>query len=189
MTQRRQFLRITIAGSAAIIAGCTGESESDNNGETISNNPDTARPTTTAVPESTTPKTTSSASSGESDAEVVLEYSITTGKSPEQVPSSISKSRDDGGRRKEGYRWVVISFDVTQGTLNMQDVWFRSRVETSERFYDLDHGTADLTDGVQSRGEIKQRASGIALYQIPEDAENYSWNLEEMRQDVEATNR
>lgn len=71
----------------------------------------------------------------------------------------------------------------------MQDVWFRSRIETSNRFYDLDHASDELDDGVESRGEIKEGGSGIALYQIPEEAGNYSWNLEEMRQDIAAERR
>ncbi|MFC5970560.1 hypothetical protein ACFPYI_04375 [Halomarina salina] len=163
MAQRRQFLRATVAGSAAILAGCSGASESDNQDD--------------------------AGGGGGSNANVVLEYSLTSGKSPDAVPSDISKSRENGGRREEGYKWIVVSFDVTQGTLDMEDVWFRSRVETSERFFDLDHGTADLTDGVQSRGEIKQGASGIALYQVPQDVNRLSWNLDEMRQNVDAQRR
>lgn len=159
MTQRRQFLQATVVGSVASLAGCAGESSANNQ---------------------------SSEEGGNPDADVVLDYSVTASESPEDVPSKITKSRDDGGRRREDHKWVVVSFDVTRGTLDMEDVWFRSRVETDERFYDIDHGSAELADGVQSRGEIKQGASGIALYQIPEDVDAYSWNLEEMRQGVVA---
>lgn len=117
---------------------------------------------------------------------VELEYTISAGTSPDSIPEDIRKSRDEGGRRKEGYQWVVVTFDVVQGPLDMEDLWFRSRVETEERYYDLDHATGELVDGVQSRGTIKEGGSGIALYQIPADAESYGWNLEETRQDIAA---
>jgi len=120
------------------------------------------------------------------DPDVGLTYTIRAEKEPEEIPEGIRKSRGEGGRRKEGNTWVVVTFEVTEGTLDMEDVWFRSRVETSSRFHDLDHGTADLSNGVQSRGEITQGGEGIALYQIPEDADTYEWNLEDMQQDVEA---
>lgn len=125
---------------------------------------------------------------GTAGADVVLEYSISASKEPDVVPEDIRQRRDEGGRRREGYKWVVVEFDVAEGTLDMEDVWFRSRVETSNRYYDLDHGTSDLTDGMQSRGDIQEGGHGIALYQIPEDEDTYSWNLEEMRQDVDAEN-
>jgi len=123
---------------------------------------------------------------GEDDPDAVLTHSINAGNGPEDIPESISKSREEGGRREDGNKWVVVTFEVTAGTLDMEDVWFRSRVETTDRFHDLDHATADLSNGVQSRGEIKEGGSGIALYQIPEDQDTYEWNLADMRQDVEA---
>lgn len=133
--------------------------------------------------------------SGDSDSEpdgtnsgpgVVLEYSITAGEEPEELPEDVRATREVGGRREEGNKWVVVSFEVVEGTLSMSDVWFRSRVETSDRFYNLDHASDLLSDGVQSRGEIKTGGTGTALYQIPTDESTYSWNLQEMRQDVEA---
>ncbi len=120
---------------------------------------------------------------------IQLEYTISAGKMPEELPEDIRKRRSDGGQREEGYKWVIVEFDVIEGALNMQDIWFRSRVETSTRFYDLDHATGDLVDGVQSRGDIKQGGSGIALYQIPADTDTYAWNLEQTQQNIEANLR
>jgi hypothetical protein len=123
---------------------------------------------------------------GESGPDVVLEYNIKADQTPEEIPEDTRKSRNEGGRLEEGKKWVVVTFDVAEGTLDMQDVWFRSRIETDERFYDLEHASDELSNGIQSRGEIKQGSSGVALYQIPTDVASYSWNLEEMRQNVEA---
>ncbi|EMA19256.1 hypothetical protein [Haloarcula argentinensis] len=123
---------------------------------------------------------------GESEPDVVLEYNIKADQAPEEIPEDIRKSRKEGGRLEEGSKWVVVTLDVAEGTLDMQDVWFRSRIETDERFYDLAHASDGLSSGIQSRGEIKQGGSGVALYQIPTGTGSYSWNLEEMRQDVEA---
>ncbi|MBU4341857.1 MAG: hypothetical protein KJ928_04620 [Candidatus Altiarchaeota archaeon] len=99
---------------------------------------------------------------------------------PEEIPDDLQKWKRDE------YMWVVVEFEVKEGTLDMQDVWFRSRIETSERFYDLDHTTDKLKNGIQSRGMIKSGGEGIALYQIPVNEDSYSWNLEKMRQDVKA---
>lgn len=118
--------------------------------------------------------------------QIILEYTITADKTPEQVPEDIHKSRSEGGRRQEGYKWVVVEFEVVEERLNMEDLWFRSSIETSNRLFDLDHATGDLVDGIQSRGDIKQGGSGIGLYQVPEDADTFEWNLEETQQNIEA---
>lgn len=183
---RRQYL--LVLGAATTIVGCTGEGEpeeeagddeSADDGDTADDEPGGG--------ESESGDESESDERGEMDkADVVLEYTISAEKEPEMIPEDIRNSRDEGGRRQEGYKWVVVQFDVVQGTLDMQEMWFHSRIETSDRFYDLDHGTRDLVDGVQPRGEIKESGSGIALYQIPEDEGRYLWNLEDVRQDVHA---
>lgn len=124
-------------------------------------------------------------SSPDNNTDAVLEYSINADEEPEEIPDDIRKSRDEGGRRRAGNKWTVVTFEVVEGTLDMEDVWFRSRIETGDRFYELDHATADLSDGIQSRGEIKKGGFGIALYQIPQDADTYEWNLDEMQQDID----
>lgn len=123
---------------------------------------------------------------GNGTPDVRLEYTITAGTDPAAVPEDIRGSRDEGGRRRDGYQWVVVELSVTEGTLDMEDIWFRSRVETSDRFYDLDHATDDLRKGIQSRGDIQEGGEAIALYQIPDGQNSYSWNLQETRQDIDA---
>jgi hypothetical protein len=117
---------------------------------------------------------------------IVLEYTITAGTAPDAIPEDIRKLRSEGGQLEEDYKWVVVEFTVIEGTLNMEDIWFDSRVETSQRYYDLDHATDELVDGVQSRGAIKQGSSGIALYQIPTDSDTYEWNIEQTDQNIES---
>jgi hypothetical protein len=124
--------------------------------------------------------------------DVRIEYETTVGKEPEQLSSDFrdvwNPPDNSEGKREEGYKWVVIEITVLEGELDMEDIWFRSRVETEERFYELDHASDELTDGIQSRGSIKQGGNGIALYQIPEDSEFVRWNLEETNQNIEKIN-
>lgn len=124
--------------------------------------------------------------------DVRIEYETTVGKKPEQLSSDFrdvwNPPDNSEGKREEGYKWVVIEITVLEGELDMEDIWFRSRVETEERFYELDHASDELTDGIQSRGSIKQGGNGIALYQIPEDSEFVRWNLEETNQNIEKIN-
>ena len=130
---------------------------------------------------------------GSPDPDVQIEYQVTIGKEPEQMPEDIRDihrgAENPDGARREGHKWVVVEIDVLDGVLSMEDIWFRSRVETQDRFYDLDHASDQLSDGVQSRGEIKQDGSAIALYQISENSEFVSWNLDETQQDIERTER
>jgi hypothetical protein len=124
--------------------------------------------------------------------DVRIEYETTVGKEPEQLSSDFrdvwNPPDNSEGKREEGYKWVVIEITVLEGELDMEDIWFRSRVETEERFYELDHASDELTDGIQSRGSIKQGGNGIALYQIPEDSEFVRWNLEETNQNIKNIN-
>ena len=124
--------------------------------------------------------------------DVRIEYETTVGKEPEQLSSDFrdvwNPPDNSEGKREEGYKWVVIEITVLEGELDMEDIWFRSRVETEERFYELDHASDELTDGIQSRGSIKQGGNGIALYQIPEDSEFVRWNLEETNQNIKKIN-
>lgn len=128
----------------------------------------------------------------DNSSDVRIEYETTVGKEPEQLPSDFrdvwNPPDNSEGKREEGYKWVVIEITVLEGELDMEDIWFRSRVETEERFYELDHASDELTDGIQSRGSIKQGGNGIALYQIPEDSEFVRWNLEETNQNIEKIN-
>ena len=128
-----------------------------------------------------------------SDYDVRIEYETTVGKEPEQMPEDIRDihrgSENPDGQRKEGHKWIVVEIYVEEGELNMEDLWFRSRVETEDRFYDLDHASGDLTDGIQSRGDIPEGGYGLAVYQIPDDREFVDWNLDETHQDIRAQER
>lgn len=116
--------------------------------------------------------------------DVVLEYEIRVQTHGPDIPEDVA---DRYGR--DGYQWVVVIFDVLEGELDMMETWFESRVETSDRFYDLDHATSQLRFGVQPRGAIKSGHSGIALYQIPIQETTYSWNLDNSHQRVLARRR
>jgi hypothetical protein len=133
------------------------------------------------------------AGDGGSEYDVRIEYETTVGKEPEQMPENIRDSHrgseNPDGRRKEGHKWIVVEIYVEEGELNMEDLWFRSRVETEDRFYDLDHASGDLTDGIQSRGDIQEGGYGLAVYQIPDDREFVDWNLDETHQDIRAQER
>lgn len=177
--RRRAFLGASMA-SMLSVAGCTSN-EAEHPTATTPESDSTTTKTETATQTASPTQTT--------QADAVLEYSITTGKNPDAVPDDIAGLADEGnGRRRVGYRWMVVTFEVVEGQLNMQDVWFNSRAETPARFYTLDHATADLELGVQSRGSIKSGGKGIALYQIPDDVSTYSWNLGLLDQRVAGPN-
>lgn len=167
LTRQDFIVKIGSVATLSVLAGCTTGGDDDDSRD--GDNPET------------------------SEADVVLEYSITADKEPEEMPEDIRDihrgAENPDGRREEGHKWVVVSIEVVEGTLNMEDVWFRSRLETSDRFYNLDHASGELTNGIQSRGSIQEGGSGLALYQIPEDENTYRWNIEEMRQDVQANER
>jgi len=167
--QRRQYLSLAVLS----LAGCISD-EGNTSTTPTKTEAQTTNPTQTQGSESTPEQT------------VKIEYTITAGKSPEAIPESIRAPVEDGGRLEPGNQWVVVEFDVLEGTLDMQEIWFRSRIETETRFYDLDHATDKLADGVQSRGGIKAGGRGIALYQIPEDVTAYEWNLDETHARIEA---
>jgi hypothetical protein len=116
--------------------------------------------------------------------DVLLEYTIRVEPQPVEIPEDIARFYS-----KEEFQWVVVSFDVLEGKLDMQEMWFESRIETVERFYDLDHATGELKMGVQSRGAIKSGFSGLALYQIGLDETVLSWDLNNLNQKVMARER
>jgi hypothetical protein len=160
----------------ASLSGCTGGESTD--AEESENTPATSIPTDGES--NTAPKR---------DFDVALEVTLRDGESPDGVPPEIAGLAVAGdGRRRLGYTWVVVDFRVIEGTLDMQDLWFDSRVETGSRFYSLDHGTADANLGVQSRGEITAGGRGIALYQVPKGTESVTWNLSLIRQSISASN-
>lgn len=130
--------------------------------------------------------------SGDANFDTQIEYETTVGKEPEQIPEALRGVQgvdNPDGRLQEGNKWVVVEIYVQSGELDMEDIWFRSRVETNDRFHELNHVSDELTDGIQSRGNIAEGGYGIALYQMPENSDFVSWNLEETHQNIEANKR
>ena len=148
----------------------------------------TAQPATTAaqsasatsVPPTPNPTPTPPDSSIDGSG-TLLEFQIKAEAAPQEIPKDLA---DFYG--KENYKWVVVTFEVLSGELDMQEMWFESRVETSSRYYDIDRATIDLRLGVQARGAIKEGSSGIALYQVPENETTFTWNLENLTPTVSA---
>ncbi len=168
---REKCLLMVVLIGLVFFIGCAGEEPSKGEGGT-------PEATMTETPEgTTTERPTATPITSE---EVKLEYTVKSAENPDEIPDELQKWR------KDGYKWVIVELEVNEGNLDMEDIWFRSRVETSERFYDLDHTTDKLKDGIQSRGSIKAGGKGVALYQIPVDEETYSWNLEKTHMDIEA---
>ncbi len=92
-----------------------------------------------------------------------VEYSVSTTTNPNILPNEYAS------RRGDGETWVVVSVDVTEGFLNMEDVWFRSRLTTESRQHELSHASQHATRGTWSRGLVKGGNSMHALYLIGED--------------------
>lgn len=81
--------------------------------------------------------------------------------------------------------WAVVKIDVLDGVLNMEDVWFRSRLQAGDRNVQIHHeANTGAERGIRSRGEIQAGHPGHAIYAIPQGSTDPSWITEEMRQDV-----
>lgn len=153
-TTRRRFL-VAAGGAGAALAGCAASS-----------GPSSPEPTATPTPEP----------------DAVLEYSVTTGKSPEPIPDDIADvhrgADNPDGRREEGNVWVVVDVTVVKGTLDMSDAWFHSRIETEDRYYEPDHASDMFPGGLQPRGAVKAGSSVVVLFQVPEGTDVVRWFIE-----------
>jgi len=109
---------------------------------------------------------------------VSLEYSVETAKNPDVLPDEYAN------RRNENEIWAVVTLSVADGHLNMEDVWFRSRLVTGSRTHDLAHASETATRGVRSRGMVKSGNQATALYLIGADETIEGWGYtEDRRQD------
>lgn len=115
---------------------------------------------------------------------VSLEYSISTTSNPENLPAEYAD------RRGDNEVWAVVSVDVTEGYLNMEDVWFRSQLTTDSRRHELSHDSQHATRGVLSRGMVKPGNTAQALYTIGEGETIEEWGYtEDARQSVNVTRK
>jgi hypothetical protein len=117
-------------------------------------------------------------------APVSVEYSVQTSTNPGILANEYAT------RRSEFETWAVVSVDVIDGFLNMEDVWFRSQLTTKSRRHDLSHSSSHAERGVRSRGMVKAGHSANALYLIGNDESVESWGYtEDGRQDVSISRR
>jgi len=87
--------------------------------------------------------------------------------------------------RAEDDYWGIVTIEVIEGNLNVEDVWFRSGLQVGNRRASIDYGAnRSVKRGMRSRGEIKEGYVGHALYVVPEDTSDISWYTEEMLQSV-----
>lgn len=109
-----------------------------------------------------------------------VEYSVETSTNPDVLSDDRAERQ-----RNESEVWVVVSIDATRGYLNMEEIWFHSRLTTASRHYELSHTTQYSNRGVRSRGMIKPEQSANALYLINESDTIESWGYtDDARQDV-----
>lgn len=127
--------------------------------------------------ESSTPAETNQEGEEEEEsgthADAVLSYKTTEGSDwDEELPDTIS----------DHMKWVVLSFEVEEGEVSMEDLWFRSRIDTGERYQPADAQTDNaLANGIESRGAVIDGGSADILYQAPTFAKEYTWNLSGLR--------
>ncbi|WP_152421167.1 hypothetical protein [Natronolimnohabitans innermongolicus] len=108
---------------------------------------------------------------------VTLEYSVETAQNPSVLPDEYATA--------DGDEWAVVTIDVVDGVLNLEDVWFRSQLTTASRLLDCDSYTRFADRGVRSRGLVKPGYSAVALYQVAEGDTVEEWGYtDDRRQDV-----
>lgn len=175
--KRRQYLQIVGVGGIGAIAGCSDGGNSGGTQTQTATDTDAPTPTETETPTATeTP--TETVTQTEAPADAVLSYEVTGGSNWDgDLPDLIS----------DWMKWVVVSFDVEQGEVSMEDLWFRSRIDTGERFQPADAQTNNaLENGIENRGSITEGGSGDILYKAPTFADRYTWNLSGLRRQTVA---
>jgi hypothetical protein len=173
---RRRFLASCV-GASALLAGCTGGDGSSNPTETAS----ATESESTTIDSQTSTETqteTGTQTVTETQADAVLSYEVTEGSNwSGELPDLTS----------DWMKWVVLSFDVEQGEVSMEDLWFRSRIDTGERYKPANAQTEDaLENGIESRGSVLEGGSADVLYKAPTFAEDYTWNLSGLRRQTVA---
>lgn len=157
--KRRKFVSGIGVGVMIGSAGCTNDSRS------------AGEDSTETQTDEGTSQTTEEESENQADA--VLSYEVTEGSDwDEDLPDLIS----------DYMNWVVLSFEVEEGEVSMEDLWFRSRIDTGERYQPADAQTNNaLENGIENRGSILEDGSADVLYKVPTFAEEYAWNLSGLR--------
>lgn len=160
--KRRSFLSTT-ATTTIILAGCAG-----NNTEDTTQNTDTT--TATGTPDNTptdidTPTSTDTDTETETEKptpeyDAVIEYTT-------HVQDTDSGEYDLPEPRYDGWRWIVMDFEVVAGLLDMEDVWFNGLFETEQRYYTVSALTDQVKNGVESRGAIREGGWGVTLHKYP----------------------
>ena len=113
-----------------------------------------------------------------------VEYTVSTATNPSVLPD------EHTDRRSERETWAVVSIDVTEGVLNMEDIWFRTRLSTQSRRHELSHASQHAMRGALSRGMVKSGNSVNALYLIGEDEYIQEWGYtEDSRQNVSVSRK
>lgn len=108
-----------------------------------------------------------------------VEYSVTKSNNPSVLPSEYAE-------RRFGDTWAVVDIKVTEGYLNMEDLWFRSRLTTGSYRHQISSYTQHATRGALSRGLIKPENRVQVLYLIEESESVEEWGYtEDSRQSVE----
>jgi hypothetical protein len=172
-----------------MFAGCISdqedEPEPERNGESTSIDDSTDQregnntPSEQGQEESTPPQEEEESTPDQVDA--VLSYEVTDGSSwDSELPDTISPWME----------WIVLSFNVEEGSVSMEDLWFRSRVDTGERYKPASARSDDaLENGITNRGDILEGGSADILYKVPSYSDTYEWNLSGLqRQSVDGEN-
>jgi hypothetical protein len=146
--KRRAFLSTT-AGTAAFIAGCTDNNETGDSPENTDNTLDNDTNPDSEGDTETTP-----------EYDAVIEYTThiqEAGNGEYHLPE----------QRYEDWSWIVMDFEVIEGQLDMEDVWFNGLLETEERYYTVSKQTDQTEDGIESRGAIRHGNRGLTLHEYP----------------------
>ena len=110
-----------------------------------------------------------------------VEYTVETDPNPNVLSDEYTAD--------SGEKWAVVTLNVTEGLLNIEDVWFRSQLTTESRIHDA-HPYSRFADyGVRSRGLVKQGYTANILYKIGENESTESWGYDEPRQEVSISRR
>lgn len=162
----RRKLIAAIGGSATVtLSGCLGDDEEPE--ETSEESEDDSGEDDDGTRDSEEEE------EEESQADAVLSYEVTEGSNwDEELPDPIS----------DWMKYVVLSFEVEEGEISMEDLWFRSRIDTGERYQPADAQTDNaLENGIEDRGTIIEGGTGDILYKAPTFVEQYTWNLSGLR--------
>lgn len=159
--RRRRFIQVAAGGSLGILAGCAGNgSKNDGTGDTSpadTPSPIQSTPTDTPSPIQSTPTETEQPA-----------------KSPDvRIAPSVHQQAGMSGKYDlpeptyEEWSWIVVDFEVMEGTLDMSDLWFRGLFETRERYRTVSKSTSEAKRGIEPRGTILSGGRGLLLHGYP----------------------